>query len=78
MIVGINFTGRATDINLLNDLARKGKFPRLMKKETTSLRLAGICDSTEEREIMMIQANNGRRSVVSVPGSHGLFAIYCG
>lgn len=63
MIVGINFTGEAADIELLEDWRKVGRFRKSYRSEGKTLRLQGITDSYDQSLQMVRQANNGRRLI---------------
>jgi hypothetical protein len=76
MLIGINFTGKATDTITLETLRKEAKL--VTRYPGTNIQLHGIADNPEQAALAKIQANNGHRRIFTMAGQAGLIGIYVG
>lgn len=61
MIYGINFNGKHIPPQLKKRFASYKKVDGLNLERGVYARLVGVCESTEEKDMMLSQADNGHR-----------------
>lgn len=78
MIYGLNFNGT----QIPAEVAKRFHKEHGSRREGTWVRLQGVCNTKEEHDMMLIQADNGHRTLDSVGprkiGEETWYAIYCG
>ncbi len=73
MQFGINFNGKPIPEHI------RAKFPQTVKGDTGRLRIQGVASTTSDMAAMRVQADNGRREIVTRTkkvGEDWWFGIY--
>lgn len=73
MIYGLNFNGKHLPTNYRLKFALDKNFE--IDGKRVRMHLVGVGESPQDRDLMLMQATNGRR-LLRVVERHGLYAVY--